>query len=107
MKKKVMIIPVVYKLAHGVKTVLNNGPNKKSAVEFFLAMCLLFFRTSLCEHVYRRNEIGSKHINCLETNSCFKIFALLPLVLLTEFLLVSKSIVYTSWTLVYSFIFHI
>lgn len=102
-----MIIPLVKKLAHGVKTILNIGPHQESAVELFLAMVLLFFRTSLRGYVYTRNGVGSRHINCLETNSCLKIFVLLLLVLLTVFMLVSKSIVYTFWTLVYSFIFHI
>lgn len=102
-----MIISLVKKLAHGVKTILNNSPDEESAVELFLAMPLLFFRTSLCEYEYTRNGIGSRHINCLETNSCFKIFVLLLVVLLTVFLLVSKIIVYTTWAVVYSFFFHI
>lgn len=101
-----MIISPDKKLAHGVKIILNDGSHEESAAELFLAMALLLF-TSLCEYVYTRNGVGSRHINCLETNSCLNFFLLLLLVLLTVFLLFSKNIVYTSWTLVYSFILHI
>lgn len=48
MLKKVIIISLVKKLAHGVKTILNNGPHQESAAELLLAMVLLFFRSSLC-----------------------------------------------------------
>lgn len=102
-----MIISPDKKLAHGVKIILNDGSHEESAAELFLAMALLLFTTSLCEYVYTRNGVGSRHINCLETNSCLNFFLLLLLVLLTVFLLFSKNIVYTSWTLVYSFILHI
>lgn len=81
-------MPLVYQLADGVKTTLTNGPDQRSAVGVFLPLALLIFGTNLCEYTYTRNEFGSSHINCLETNCCFKNFVLLLLVLLTGFLLI-------------------
>jgi len=100
-------VPLVYQFAYGVETILTNGPGQEFAVGIFLPLASLVFGTNPCDYAYMRNKFGSSHINYLEINSCFKNFVLLVLVSLTGFLLISKSIVYTSGTLLYSFLFHI
>lgn len=48
-KKKIDIMPLVYHLAYGVKTILTNGPDEESAVGIFLSLALLVSGTNPCK----------------------------------------------------------